>query len=132
MPKPASERKLGDRWASWWRTRLAWVQKLPASGLSGVPDWLLVEPGGTRFYEAKRRLEGRVAFKPAQLTRAQRFFLDQVARHGGRAGVVVLDEVGFVELKWQREPRGHGDGWEWWHDLTARDFEKRRIPYDER
>jgi hypothetical protein len=120
-PVPRSERALGDQWAETKRARGAWVQKLPASNLSGVPDWLLGYGLGIAFVEAKRRLEGSTAYHPRQLTRAQRFFLDQVARHSGDARVVVLGEEGFVEI---RSPLYN-------HPLSAAEFERTEVRFSE-
>jgi hypothetical protein len=79
------------------------VQKLPASSLAGLPDWLVVdEVRGIQLVEAKRMLEGgHTGYRPSQLTRAQRFFLNAVAQHGGDASVVVLGEEGYAEMPWR-------------------------------
>jgi hypothetical protein len=68
-----------------------WVCKLPASSLAGLPDWLLVcRPHGICLVEAKKLQPKGAAFVPSQLTKAQRFFLEVVARHGGMAFVLIL------------------------------------------
>ena len=84
-----SERILGDDWAAVMRARGDWVVKLPSSSMAGLPDWLWVR-GPSRFVEAKKLQERGSAFVPSQCTRAQRFFLEAVGRHGGRAYVLVL------------------------------------------
>jgi hypothetical protein len=72
------------------RARHAWVQKLPAL-LTGIPDWLMVKPGlGICLVEAKKLQEAGSAFVPSQCKRAQRFWLEVVARHGGQSYILVL------------------------------------------
>jgi len=88
-----SERALGDRWAAKLRARGWLVQKLPSSALAGLPDWLVVHAHaeGTWLVEAKKlRAAGRWAFLPSQCTRAQRFFLEVIARAGGKTAILVL------------------------------------------
>jgi hypothetical protein len=85
-----SEKALGTKWAEFQRGMGNWVVKLPASSLAGLPDWLLVDPLGISLVEAKLLQPRGNAFVPSQLTRAQRFFLEVVARHGGRSYVLVL------------------------------------------
>lgn len=95
----SSERELGDKWADKLRARGCWVQKLPSSSMAGLADWLVGCPRrGIRFVEAKRRHGKRIAYNPSQPTMAQWFFLNQIDRFGGNAGVVVLDEDGYLEL----------------------------------
>lgn len=97
---PQTERGRGNLWAKGWRAAGAWVQKLPASSLAGLPDWLLVFPGrGICLVEAKLLRPKGHAFLPSQLSRAQRFFLSVVARHGGEAWVVVLGPESFLEVR---------------------------------
>jgi hypothetical protein len=78
------------------------VQKLPASNVAGIPDWLLVgEPHGAQLFEAKLALpRGKFAFDPLrQLTGAQRFVLGQIYRRWKpAANILVLDETGYLEL----------------------------------
>jgi hypothetical protein len=51
----------------------------------------MVKPGlGICLVEAKKLQEEGSAFVPSQCTRAQRFFLEVVARHGGRSFILVL------------------------------------------
>ena len=85
-----SERALGDRWATFQHGLGNWVCKLPASSLAGLPDWLMVDCFGVSLVEAKKIQPKGAAFVPSQCTRAQRFFLEAVGRHGGRAYVLVL------------------------------------------
>ena len=89
MATGKSERVLGDDWAEVMRARGDWVVKLPSSSMAGLPDWLWVR-GPSRFVEAKKLQERGSAFVPSQCTRAQRFFLEAVARHGGLSYVLVL------------------------------------------
>ena len=85
-----SERSRGDKWADVMRAQGAWVQKLPAL-LTGIPDWLMVKPGlGICLVEAKVIHPGGSAFVPPQCTRAQRFWLEVVARYGGQSYILVL------------------------------------------
>jgi len=97
-----SERSLGDRWAELRRARGAFVQKLPASSVAGIPDWLLVHrPFGAQLFEAKRALEGAYAYVPEQLTAAQRFVLGQIARRWKPAAqLLILDETGYLEMNY--------------------------------
>lgn len=84
------------------------MEKLHGSGLTGLPDYLVGDlrmgTGGVRFVEAKT-LAAVIATEdciPAQAcTRAQRFFLDQVVRCGGRASLLVLDTERFMEMDWR-------------------------------
>jgi hypothetical protein len=86
-----SERALGNRWAKQLRDAGWWVQKLPSSALSGLPDWLAVSKHyGITLVEAKKLQPKGAAFVPSQLTRAQRFFLEVVSKYGGRAFMVIL------------------------------------------
>jgi hypothetical protein len=100
-----SERSLGDKWAERERARGAYVLKLPASSTAGIPDWLHVVSGqGAGLVEAKLALHSRrdeVVYRPEQLTRAQRFILRMVGKHGGRAQVLVLASGGYVVLDWR-------------------------------
>lgn len=93
-----TETELGQKWARRMRSIGYWVQKLPSSAMAGLPDWIMGDGEQVFFVEAKKRLGRRMAFKPSQLTRAQRFFLDNVVRQGGAAMVLVLDEDGFWML----------------------------------
>lgn len=115
-----TERALGDLWAEARRARGDWVVKLPASSTAGIPDWLLADGNGVVFVEAKRREGGPTAFRPRQLTVAQRYFLEQVVLHGGRAGVVVLGSQGYVELTPDQARR----------PLTRYEYEAMEVPYD--
>lgn len=45
-------------------------------------------------------LKGPTAYRPTQLSRAQRYHLDQVAAHGGRASVLILGRDRYLELLW--------------------------------
>lgn len=94
-----SERTRGDKWAEFLERRGAWVQKLPASSLAGLPDWLVVSStgAGSRLVEAKVLQTRGAAFVPSQCTGAQRFFLEAVARHGGQASILILGPDGFYE-----------------------------------
>ena len=59
--------------------------------LTGFPDWLMVMPGlGICLVEAKKLQESGSAFVPSQCTRAQRFWLETVARFGGQSYILVL------------------------------------------
>ena len=93
-----SERSRGDQWAEVMRARGAWVQKLPAL-IPGIHDWLMVRPGlGICLVEAKKLQEKGSAFVPSQCTRAQRFWLEVVARYGGRSYILVLGPDKWVML----------------------------------
>ncbi len=99
MATGKSERKLGDQWAKLKRSQGAWVVKLPASSLAGLPDWFIVERRtGTRVVEAKLLQVKGSAFVPSQCTRAQRFFLECVNRHGGRASILILGPGEWAEI----------------------------------
>jgi hypothetical protein len=109
-----SERELGDLWAELHRSVGNWVQKLPSSDLSGVPDWVVVQKElGTCFMEAKKLQPKGAAFLVKQCTRAQRFFLEAVARHGGEAYILILGPDSFLEVrvvdKVKPVPRRHFD-----------------------
>lgn len=99
---------MGERWANALRADGWWVQKLPATAMSGLPDYLVGrESDGVRFVEAKRsRATGSVAFRRDQLSLAQRFFLDRITEAGGMASVVILDEVGWLEVAWSDVGKG--------------------------
>lgn len=93
VPKkvPETERGRGNLWAELMRAAGWWVQKLPCSALSGLPDWLAVcRHYGITLVEAKKLQPKGAAFVPSQCTRAQRFFLEVVARYGGRTFVLIL------------------------------------------
>ncbi len=97
---PSRERELGDRWAEKLRSLGAWVVKLPGSSLAGLPDWLVVQrPFGIRLVEAKVSQTVGAPFVPSQCTRAQRFFLEAIARHGGLASVLILGPESFYECR---------------------------------
>lgn len=99
-----SERSRGDKWAEVMRARGCWVQKLSTSDFSGLPDWLLVHPTfGNCFMEAKKLQEKGSAFVPSQCTRAQRFFLEAVARHQGQAYILVLGPVNWCMARVREE-----------------------------
>ena len=86
-----TERALGNCWAKLMSNVGHWVQKLPASSLAGLPDWILVTAEvGIVLVEAKLLQSRGNAFVPSQCTKAQRFFLEAVSRHGGEAYVLVL------------------------------------------
>jgi hypothetical protein len=94
-----SERSFGDKWAETERARGAFVQKIPAASVAGIPDWLHVASGeGIGVVEAKEMLEGPSAFRISQLTEAQRWTLRTVERFGGRAEVVIVGPGRFVRL----------------------------------
>ncbi len=99
------ERTRGDLWAEKLRAQGCWVQKLPASSLPGVPDWLVGKDGGggTRWVEAKTLEAVRHnGSRPAQAcTGAQRFFLDRVHRAGDTASVLVLGSQGYLDIAWE-------------------------------
>lgn len=120
-----NERRLGDRWAEVLRARECWVQKLPAGTIAGIPDWLVGEPGqGLRLVEAKAVLGHReLAYhrELSHLTLAQKFWLDQAARFGA-AGLLLLDEHGYAELKW--DEWGHGE-----HPIPHSVYKELRQPY---
>ena len=98
------ERSRGDDWAEGLKAAGCWVQKLPASSMSGLPDWLVGRLGGLhpRFVEAKAALDGGVVYRPNQVTNAQRFFLDRWVESGGRASILILAEDGWVEIEVDR------------------------------
>lgn len=99
-----SERQLGNRWAAFMRACGWWVCKLPASSLAGLPDWLAVGgPYGITLVEAKKLQPKGAAFVPSQCTRAQRFFLNAVARHGGVAFVLVLGPDTWLMQRVEKE-----------------------------
>ena len=99
------ERERGDRWADKLQARGWWVQKLPASSMAGLPDWLVGKPSeaGTRWVEAKT-LEAVLDAKGRRPTRActgaQRFFLDRVSRAGDHASLLVQGPLTYLELAW--------------------------------
>lgn len=82
-----------------------WVEKLHGSGLTGLPDYLVGRPkDGVRFVEAKTLaavLDAKECRPAMACSRAQRFFLDQVVRCGGRAALLVLGAEGYMELDWR-------------------------------
>jgi hypothetical protein len=71
---------------------------------TGIPDWLVVHAArGCRLVEAKT-LEAvqRADWWPiSACSRAQQFTLRMVHEHGGYAGMVVLAEEGYVELRYE-------------------------------
>ncbi len=104
MSSASVERIRGDQWAEKLRRAGAWVQKLPSSSLSGLPDWLVVDADSgafkdaCRFVEAKR-LEVTLGHEPIhRCTTSQRFFLGAVARHGGTAGVLIVGQENYAEF----------------------------------
>jgi len=119
-----TEKALGERWAKDLRAAGGFVQKIPASTICGIPDYIVVaRPAGIRVVEAKLRLPGRVAYDPKQLRRAQRWFLEAFhAVLGFGASVLVLDPEGWVELDW-----GLAD-----IPLPAESFENLCTPYERR
>lgn len=102
-----TEATLGKLWQARMRRRGAFVQKIPASLVAGIADYLVAERGrGLRAVEAKRRQTAGYAYHPTQLTRAQRFFLGAIdAVVEGCATVLVLGPRGFVELPWRDAQR---------------------------
>lgn len=118
-----SERTRGDHWADAMRAQLgAWVQKLPSSVTSGIPDWLLVDPYlGNCFVEAKKLRPSGPAFVPDQCSRAQRFFLEAVARHGGEAHILVLGPDRWLMRQVRDIVR----------EIPRKDFEALAVPYPE-
>lgn len=101
------ERERGDLWAERLREAGYWVQKLPASSLSGMPDWLVGHPRGmqgTRWVEAKT-LEAVLAAKGHRpweaCSGAQRFWLQRAGRAGDRCSVLVLSADRYLELDWK-------------------------------
>lgn len=100
------EREWGDRWAETLRASGCWIQKLPASMMSGLPDWLVGRLDGLdpRFVEAKTfgAVQNSKGQSPrAACTTSQQFFLDRWTRSGGRASVLIVDESGFIEIDWK-------------------------------
>lgn len=118
-----SERELGDLWAAQLERAGCWVQKLPASSMAGLPDWLVGRLGGEppRFVEAKRIGRGVVAFKPDQVTGAQRYFLNRWVQSGGKASLLLLGEEGWVEIAWPDADR----------QLSRRAFNEAKWSWDE-
>ncbi len=100
---PASpERTGGDRWAELLGTQGWWVQKLPASTTSGVPDWLRGHVDYGLVWTEAKTVEAVEAKGPRlACTVAQRFWLNQVVRYRGRATLLVVAEEGWMELEWQ-------------------------------
>lgn len=100
----SEERKRGDRWAEKRRAEGCWVQKLPGGSISGLPDWLVVEPGyGIRLVEAKvRQLQGSACTR-AMFSTAQRLWLECIARYGGDARMLVLGEDDYAEVRLANE-----------------------------
>lgn len=97
------EKERGLDWAKLMKQRGAWVQKLPASVLAGVPDYVIAEPGrGLRVCEAKAALEGASCFRPRQCSGAQRLFLNAVTRFAGPeyATVLILGDTCWLEVTW--------------------------------
>lgn len=104
MPsKPETIR--GHAWARRMKHLGCWVEKLHGSGLTGLPDYLVGRPHeGVRFVEAKTLAAvggAREGIPAMACSRAQRFFLDQVVKCGGRAGLLVLGPYRYVELDWR-------------------------------
>lgn len=99
------ERERGDKWAAFLRRRGWWVQKVPGSSLSGIPDWEVGMEGGqgVRRVEAKT-LEAVLAARDARprdaCSGAQRFHLDRYHRAGDECSLVVLGPESFLELCW--------------------------------
>jgi len=80
----------------------------------------MVHPAyGICLLEAKKAQEKGAAFVPSQCTRAQRFFLEAVGRHGGQAFVLVLGPSMWAmhEVRDQVVP------------LTRMDFDSYGEPY---
>lgn len=108
MTARSREKALGDAWAQLMREgrcpvarQGSYVQKLDATRNVGLPDWLVVTPGGIMLVEAKLALpRGRYAYTPRQMRNAQHYTLDVVAYHGGTVAVLVLDEEGYALLPW--------------------------------
>lgn len=92
----------GKKWAKILVSQGWWVEKLPASSLSGVPDWLQGRPDcGVIFTEAKTYEKVKIKGTPrSACTRAQQFFLDQVVRNGGYATILIVGEDHWVEHDW--------------------------------
>lgn len=113
------ERKRGDRWAELLRSQGWWVQKLPASSTSGVPDWLRghVDHGlvwtEAKTLEVVQQAPGRRPMNAC--TVAQRFWLSQIVRYGGRASLLVLSEDCWLDLEWALNGPGGGV----WCDYVA-------------
>lgn len=114
-----SEKSLGELWAEEMRGEGSWVEKVPAI-LTGFPDWLMVRrPEGICMIEAKLLQEGGSAFMPSQCSRAQRFWLGVVARHGGAAFVLVLGpDAWYMERVKNKVKR-----------ISRRVFERLKCPY---
>lgn len=98
------ERERGDKWAAIGIAKRQWYQKLPASTLSGVPDWLVGRWGeGLLFIEAKTYSAIKHSKKGtprSSCTRAQQFFLDQVIKHGGQSRLLIVGEDRWIEHEW--------------------------------
>lgn len=109
MRTTSSERSLGDEWAEVLRASGCWVQKLPATSMAGLPDWLVGRLGAVggvkaRFVEAKTLaavLGAKGKTPRAACSTAQQFFLDRWVQSGGRGSVLVLDESGWIEIDWR-------------------------------
>ena len=125
----SAERSRGDRWAEKLRASGCWVQKLPASSMAGLPDWIVgkikvdVHQPGPRFVEAKtleavESAKGRI---PANAcTTAQRFFLDRWTRSGGYAGLLILAEDAWIEISYESAHR----------PMKRREFDVIKRSYD--
>lgn len=121
-----TERQLGNKWAAKRREAGAFVQKLPASTISGIPDWYVADREGVGVLEAKKALdEGPLAYSPQQLTGAQIYFLrcthlSCTRSDAMHAGVLVLAEDGYLELSWAEACRA----------LPRASFDVRKEPYE--
>jgi len=122
MGRP-TETQLGRGWKARLEDDGWWVQKLPASNMAGLPDYMTGAPGrGFRFVEAKCTLKnrGKWAFRRDQLTIAQQFFLDRIHQADqNAASVVILDEEGYLEVLWGNIGEG----------VTRHEFDKVKFPY---
>ena len=92
----------GDMWKRRLMAEGWWVQKLPGSSLSGIPDYIRGHVDhGLVFTEAKTMEAVLRAKRPTgACSRAQVFFLDQLVRYRATASLLVLDDVGYLDVPW--------------------------------
>jgi hypothetical protein len=100
-----SEKSLGERWADTERAEGAFVFKVPAASIAGIPDYVHVASGfGIGLVEAKEGFPDAdapgTALRLSQFTEVQRWTLTTLERFGGRAEAVILASGSYVRMAW--------------------------------